>query len=236
MRVHRGVVALALGAGLFASAWARAETPVAGPNVATAPTVLAQPSPPNPDQAPKAERRSGLVVGGTGLFAAGTAAGYPNEAAKIGDPTYYGAGGAMAGGGGSGFVMGALADVFNFGLWFGYTLVANNDWASEGIGGGFRLEAFPLYSLVPKLRDLGLFAQFGIGSANLTAEHGAYPGANGVQSYISAGVFHEWTIFRMLGGHVTLAPSLELDYVTARSIDRTTVGLGLRVAFYGGPK
>src|ERR1700690_1624513 len=46
---------------------------------------------PNPDQTPKPERRSGLLVGGTGLFASGTAAGYPNQAAQIGDPTYYGA-------------------------------------------------------------------------------------------------------------------------------------------------
>ena len=72
----------------------------------------------------------------------------------------------MAGGGGSGFVMGALADVFSFGLFFGYTLIANADWTSEGVGGGFRLEAFPFFALVPKLHDLGFFAQFGIGSAD----------------------------------------------------------------------
>jgi hypothetical protein len=190
---------------------------------------------PNVDRAPKQERRSGLLVGTTGFFASGTAAGYPNQAAEIGDPTYYGAGGVMGGGGFDAFVMAALADVFDFGLWFGYSLVANNDWSSEGIGGGFRLEAFPLYRVAKPLRDLGFFAQFGIGSANLEPEHGFYPGSDGVQSYITLGAFYEWTILHMKHGHFTIAPSLQYDYVFARSIDRHTAGLGLRVAFYSGP-
>ena len=183
----------------------------------------------------KAERRSGIVIGGTGLLASGTAAGYPNQASQIGDPMYYAAGGVMGGGGAEGFVMGALADVFSFGLFFGYTLVANNDWSSEGLGGGFRLEAFPFFKLVPLLRDLGFFAQFGIGSANLEAQRGFYPGATGVQSFISVGVFHEWTLFKLKHGHFTIAPSLEYDYIGSRSMDRHVAGLGLRVAFYSGP-
>ena len=190
---------------------------------------------PNPDATPKQERRSGLVVGVTPLLSSGTAAGYPNQAAQIGDPKYYAAGGVMGGGGVNAYVMAALADVFNFGLYFGYTLIANGDWRSEGIGGGFRLEAFPLYSLVPSLKDLGLFAQFGIGSANLDATRGYYPGSDGVQSYVTAGVFYEFTIARLKHGHLTLAPSLEYDYVGARSIDRHTAALGLRVTFYSGP-
>ncbi len=187
------------------------------------------------DSAPKAERRSGLVIGGTGVFAAGTSAGYPNLASEIGDPTYYGAGGPMAGGGATGFVMAALADTFNFGVFFGYTLIQNNDWSSEGLGGGFRLEAFPFFALVPKLRDLGFFGQFGIGSATLEPEHGSYPGADGIQSYVSVGVFHEWTLGRLKHGRFTVAPSIEYDWIGARSIDRSTIGAGLRVAFYSGP-
>ncbi len=189
----------------------------------------------NPDASPKQERRSGLVVGASGLLASGTAAGYPNQASQIGDPTYYGAGGVMGGGGTNAYVMAALADVFSFGLWFGYSVIANKDWSSEGLGGGFRLEAFPLWSVTPSLRDLGFFAQFGIGSANLEPEHGTYPGSDGVQSYVSLGVFYEWTFARLKHGHFTLGPSLQWDYVFARSIDRHTADLGLRVAFYSGP-
>jgi hypothetical protein len=196
---------------------------------------IARADAPNPDAAPKPERRSGLLVGVTPLLSSGTAFGYPNQAAQIGDPKYFANGGAMAGGGVNAYVMAALADVFNFGVYFGYTRIANGDWHSEGIGGGFRLEAFPLYSLVPRLKDLGLFAQFGIGSANLEPTRGYYPGSDGVQSYVSAGVFYEFTVAHFKHGHLTLAPSLEYDYVGARSIDRHTAGLGLRVAFYSGP-
>jgi len=35
--------------------------------------------------------------------------------------------------------------------------------------------------------------------------------------------------------HFTLAPSVEYDYVGARSIDRHTLGVGLRIAFYSHP-
>ena len=210
------------------SALAASSSPLSAP---LAPT----PPPANADTSPKAIRRSGLVIGGTGLFASGTAAGYPNQSSLIGDPTYYGAGGVMAGGGGEGFIMAALADVFDFGLFISYTLVANNDWSSEGIGGGFRLETFPFFSIVPVLRDLGFFAQFGIGSANLDASHGAYPGATGVQSFISVGIFHEWTLGRLKHGRFTIAPSLEYDYIGSQSINRHVAGLGLRVAFYSGP-
>jgi hypothetical protein len=220
------IAALAIFLARDASAQSRSNAPTT--------TVIAS-SAPDADQTPKPQTRSGLVVGATGLFATGTAAGYPNQASEIGDPAYYGAGGAMAGGGVNAYVMGALADVFNFGLWFGYTLIANDDWRSEGVGGGFRLEAFPLYSLFPKLKNLGLFAQFGIGSANLEAQRGYYPGSDGVQSYVSFGAFYEITILRMKRGHFTIAPSAEYDYVGARSIDRSTLALGLRVAFYSGP-
>jgi hypothetical protein len=189
----------------------------------------------NPDAAPKAKRRSGVVIGATGVLSSGTAAGYPNNSAEIGDPMYYGAGGVMAGGGVNAFVMGALADVFDFGLFFTYAVMANNDWNSTGIGGGFRIEAFPFFSVVPKLRDLGFVAQFGIGSADLNPEHGAYPGAFGVQSFISVGVFHEWTLAKPKHGRVTIAPILEYMWVGAASINRHTANLGLRLAFYSGP-
>ena len=55
------------------------------------------------------------------------------------------------------------------------------------------------------------------------------------RGYVSFGVFYEFTFLKMKRGHFTLAPSLQYDYVFARSIDRHTAGLGLRVAFYSGP-
>ena len=45
-----------------------------------------------------------------------------------------------------------------------------------------------------------------------------------MQSFISVGVFHEWTLGKLKHGRFTLAPSLEYDYIGARSIDRHAVG------------
>jgi hypothetical protein len=180
----------------------------------------------------KPERRSGIIVGTSGGFALGTASGYPNDTQKIGDPAYYGAGGTMPGYSVSGFVMGALADTFSFGLWFGGSSIATSDWKSTGLGGGFRIEAYPLYSVwKPFLKDFGLSAQFGIGVAHLDATRGIYEGASGTQSFLGIGAFYELRPFK----HFTIAPDVELNYITARSIDLYWVQLGARIAFTSGP-
>jgi hypothetical protein len=180
--------------------------------------------------------RSGAVVGidfGAGLA---ESSGYPNDVNRIGDPSAYSASGAMLGSGGSVFVMGALADYVNFGVWFGAVRASNGDFRSSGRGGGFRVEAFPLYRLVPALKDFGVMARFGIGGANLdTTLPGNYPGADGTQSYLGAGVFQEFRIFKMLGGHVSIGPALDYDAIFSRSIEWHGMTLGGRFVFYGGP-
>jgi hypothetical protein len=181
------------------------------------------------------ERRSGVAIGvSTGISVVG-ASGYPNDSTKIGDPNYYGASGLMVGSQQQLFIMGALSDYLNFGFWIGGSIARNSDWRSRGTAGGFRVEAFPLLKLVPKLGDLGVLAQFGIGSATLDALHGTYPGADGVQSMIGAGVFYEWNIAKLLGGHAALGPSLEYDAIYSKSIDRDGVVAGARFVWYGGP-
>ena len=183
----------------------------------------------------QAERRSGLVLGSSGGFQLGTASSYPNESDRIGVPAYYGAGGAMVGYGGTFFVMGAFADVFNFGVWFGTGIIGNDDWRSPGMGGGFRAEAFPLYGVCRCLRDLGVMAQFGVGGGSLDGTHGFYPGASGVQSFAAAGVFYEWNFLQLAHGHFTLAPGVEYNYIGSRAFDRSVAVFGGRIAFYTGP-
>jgi hypothetical protein len=183
---------------------------------------------------PKAERRSGLVLGASGGFALGTASGWPNEADKIGDPRYYGAGGLMLGYGASFFVMGAFADVFNFGAFFGMGGLQNEDWKSPAMGGGFRVEAFPLFYVHKALRDLGVMAQFGIGGGSLDAKHGAYPGAAGVQSYVSAGLFYEWHFLYLGHTHFALAPTVQVDFIGSQPFDRPSVLFGARLSWYSG--
>jgi hypothetical protein len=180
------------------------------------------------------QRRAGVVVGvGVGAGVAG-ASGYPNDGTKIDDPAYFASSGFMSATGGSLFVMGALADYVSFGFWFGMQSAQNGDWKSNAVAGGFRVEAFPLWSLYPKLADLGVFSHFGVGSAKLDAKRGEYPGADGVQSFIGAGAFYEWCIGKALGGHFAFGPSIEYDSVFSRSIERHGMLLGARLVWYGG--
>jgi hypothetical protein len=182
-----------------------------------------------------AERRSGLVFGT--LFGIGLAgsSGYPNNATKIGDPNYYSSSGMMTGTATNLLIMGALSDYLNFGFWFGNGIFKNGDWRSSGGGGGLRVEIFPLYSLVPRLKDLAVAGQFGIGTTTLDGQFRPGVSSDGTEAFIGAGVFYEWKIAKLLGGHLALGPSLDYDVITARPIERNSATLGLRLVFYGGP-
>jgi hypothetical protein len=209
---------------------------VAGPEKGSQPPA----PPPAPDAAAQKqmntrESRSGIVLGLQFGWGAAGSSGYPNNASKINDPNYYSASDLLGGSGGTFLVMGALADYVNFGIWFGGGTFESKDWKSTGGGAGLRVDLFPLYVLVPKLRDLAVFGQFGLGSTKLEAKAGGYEPAVGVQSYLGAGVFYEWSLFRMLGGHVSGGPSLEYDAIYSLSAERHSLMVGGRFAFYGGP-
>jgi hypothetical protein len=178
--------------------------------------------------------RSGLVV--ELLFGAGVAgaSGYPNNSDQIGDPNYYSSSNLLAGTGGMLFVGGAFADYLTFGVWAGRQTFHSKDWRSTGGGGGFRLEVFPLFALVPSLKNLGVEGQFGIGGTSLQALGGNYPEASGTQSFLGVGAFYEVPLFRALGGHGTIGPSFEYDNIFTQSVDRGSSLLGVRLAFYGG--
>jgi len=178
--------------------------------------------------------RSGLVL--ELLLGAGVAgaSGYPNNSDQIGDPNYYSSSSLLGGTGGMLFVGGAFADYLTFGVWLGRQTFHSKDWRSTGGGGGFRLEVFPLYALVPSLKNLGIEGQFGIGGTSLQALGGNYPEASGTQSFVGVGAFYEVPLFHALGGHGTIGPSFEYDNIFTTSIDRGSSLLGVRLAFYGG--
>ncbi|WP_394822726.1 hypothetical protein [Pendulispora albinea] len=181
------------------------------------------------------ERRSGLIIGISTGPAFVAASGYPNSAVKTGDPRYYAASGVVVGSSSTFMIMGALADYLNFGFWFGGGSGENSDWKLTSGGGGVRVEVFPLFSVVPKLRDLGISGQFGVGAAEMKAKHGPSPGADGVQSFIATGAFYEFRIFDLWGTHFTLAPQVEYQAIFSEPFSQHGAAAGVRLALYGGP-
>jgi hypothetical protein len=179
--------------------------------------------------------RSGVVLGTSLGVSVGSASGYPNDSTKIGDPRYYSASGAMLGASETILLMGALADTFSFGFWFNHAGYSNGDFHSTGDAGGLRIEAFPLVRLYPKLDGLAVFGQFGIGLASLTSKTPGVPTAEGTQSFVAGGAFYEWPIWRVLGGHFAIGPSLEYDAMWSSPFSRQGLVASLRLVFYGGP-
>jgi hypothetical protein len=181
------------------------------------------------------ERRAGLVFGFGGGPALAQSSGYPNAATQIDQPQYYSASNTLSGFNMGPFVMGALTDYLNFGFFVAVGTYDSAHWHSTGVSGGFRIEAFPLYRQVPKLADLGLYTQLGVGSTKLHATvPGDFPDADGSQSFLGVGAFYEWTLVKMIGGHLTAGPTFEYDVTTSRPIERHGAMLGARIAFYGG--
>jgi hypothetical protein len=200
---------------------------------AAAATAIPVNAPPDVEVSPRL--RSGVVVGFTlGAGLAG-ASGYPNSSSLIGNPTYYSASGFMTGPSGQIFVMGALADYLSFGFWFGSASFGNGDWKSGGGAGGLRVEAFPLVGVLPVLANLGVQADFGIGSGNLQSRNPARPEASGTQSYIGAGAFYEWAFGKLFGGHFAIGPSVEYDAMWSQPFERHGLVASVRFVFYGGP-
>jgi hypothetical protein len=178
--------------------------------------------------------RSGLVVSLMLGWGASTSSGYPNNANQIGNEDYYSASNVMVGGGGGLFVGGALADYLTFGFFFLSQSYKSSSWTSRDSGGGIRVEAFPLVYAVPTLKNLGVFANFGIGGTTLDVKTGGYPEAHGVQSIVGLGGMYEFTIFHLFGGHGVVGPTLEYDAIFSQAASSGAGVLGVRLAFYGG--
>ncbi len=178
--------------------------------------------------------RSGLIVSLMAGWGVSGASGYPNNSNQIGDPSYYSSSNVMVGSGGGLFLGAALTDYLNFGIFFDSQSFKSQEWKSRMGGFGIRVETFPLVYAVPTLKDLGAFAQFGIGTAALDVVAPGYPEASGVQSFIGVGVMYEWTIFHLFGGHAVAGPTLEYDNVYSSSMSSGSGVFGGRIAFYGG--
>lgn len=180
----------------------------------------------------KPERRDGVVLGVAGGAALAGASGYPNNARLLGNPDFHSSSPLLAGWSTSFFVMGAFNDYISFGPTFTLATFESDRWKSTGWGAGFRGELFPLVTLVPRLADAAIYAELGFGSTELRAK-GAYPTADGAQSFLGIGIHHEWRLARLLGGHAAAGPFIEYDAIRSPSVERHWATAGLRVVWYG---
>ncbi len=178
-------------------------------------------------------RRNGVVLGASPGVAFGAASGYPNNVALLGRPEFYSSSSLLVGASTTYFLMGALSDYVSFGPMVNIAKFESDTWRSTGFGIGFRLEVFPLVALVPRLADLAIYGQGGVGTTELQAK-GPYPSADGTQSFMGLGVHNEFRVFDLLGGHASIGPYLEYDAIIAQSAERHWASLGVRLAWYGG--
>lgn len=179
--------------------------------------------------------RSGLAAGFSIGGSLVGASGYPNDSQKIGQSSFYSSGGLLAGTTESIFVMGALTDYLSFGFWYTHADASNSGWRSKADGGGLRVEVFPLVDLVPRLAGLGILGQFGVGGGNLYDRKAGVVSSEGTQSFLSAGVFHEWSFAHLLGGHLAAGPSLDYAAIWSQAFERHGLTVSGRIVFYGGP-
>jgi hypothetical protein len=203
---------------------------VAAPAAAEAPESTGKESPAW-DSAP-ATYRSGFVVGlalGSGVV---SFSGYPNDSRKIGLLSHYTATGASFGGMGSLWFGGALSDWFTFGVGFtGGSMPLLSDQKASSGGLIFHVEAYPLFTLGKRWRDVGVMFDAGTGSATVTPKDSEKKLIDGGSaSQIGGGPFYEgFKLWKLKGG-----PFIEGSYVWSDSVRRPAVFFGWRTSLYTG--
>jgi hypothetical protein len=176
-----------------------------------------------------AQRRSGFVATFDLGFGLGQASGYPNEVSKIDDPDYESSTGAAFASTWSLWAGGALRDWFTFGLGVMSLGAGSGDIKAGSTAFILHVEAFPLWSLGGKLRDVSVYSHFGAGGLSITG--GPEKAEGGLMSVLGGGVGYE--LWRL--GHFAIGPVLEGSYMYSQSGEAFGVFAALRSSFYGGP-
>lgn len=187
--------------------------------------------PPDPNAWQKAPptRRGGFAMGMALGFGVAGISGYPADVKKAGYAAYYATTDARPAPNLSVWVGGALSDWLNFG--FGVTgglLLATGDNTTQSFAGMFHIEAFPLFYVSDKLRDLGLMFDAGSGIARLIDPKDRKLVDSTAASMVGGGVFWEPIQFwRIRGG-----PFLVGNYMWSGTAQRPAVYAGWRMSLY----
>jgi hypothetical protein len=185
---------------------------------------------PDKDVAPK--YRDGFVPSVTFHSGVGHASGYPNDAREIGNPDFFSSSDLLFGTTISFHISYALTDYLNFGFLVNLDHYESAHWREHGDGFGMRIDAFPLVRWYPRLHDLGIFLETGIGTASLNPKVGNYPTSDGTQTYLATGLFYEITVAKWRSSHLALAPEAKYAHIDSTSLLTDSASLGLRLAFY----
>jgi hypothetical protein len=193
------------------------------------------PKPPKeaPKEAYRPTRRGGFMVGidlGAGVA---SIVGFPNDLKKIGFQSGYTVTGVRPAALGELWYGSALTDFINFGLGVtGSALFATGDDTARSIGGLFRVEAFPLFPLGGRLRDLGVRFDAGIAMASVADPTGMLLVDSSAASMIGGGIFWEG----LRAWKTAHGPMLVGNYVWSDSARRPAIFLGWRSVLYTSPK
>lgn len=187
---------------------------------------------PNAWEKAPATRRSGFVVGAALGGGLASIVGFPNDAKKIGFAPYYTATGARPAPAFELWIGGALTDWFTFGLGFtGGSLLLTGDTKATATAGLFHVEAFPLFYVSEKLRDLGVMLDVGTGNASVKSKTDVKLVDSSSASLVGGGVFWEPArLWRFRGG-----PFLMGNYIWSDTARRPGVFAGWRMSLYTGP-
>jgi hypothetical protein len=155
--------------------------------------------------------------------------GYPNDETKIGYAPFYTATGARPAGLLEAWIGAAITEWFNFGLGFTSSLLfAIGDDRARNLGGLFRVEAFPLFPLGGRWRDLGVRLDAGLGTGTVTDPMGTRLVDSSSASIIGGGVFWEG----LRAWKTAHGPMLIGNYLWSDTARRPAIFLGWRSVLY----
>lgn len=179
----------------------------------------------------RAVRRHGFTAGlsvGGGLL---QAAGFPNDAKKIGRARWYTETSIGPAASGGFWVGGTFTDWLTFGVGLDVATAAAGDHAVRAGALAFHVEAFPAWSLGGPFREIGALFEAGTGLADVRSDTDELLVESGAASRVAFGGFYEG----LRVSRLSMGPYALGELMWSESLRRGGVFLGWRTAIYSGP-
>jgi hypothetical protein len=178
-------------------------------------------------------RRNGFTIGldaGPGIA---SIVGFPNDEKKLGYAHWYTVTGARPALVGEAWIGGAFTDwfIFSLGITASPIFAAQGGNTAKSVAGMFHIEAFPLFPLGGRWRDLGIRFDAGTGAATVSNAQDVKLVDSSAASLIGGGVFYEGVgrTRRFAQG-----PFLMGNYIWSDTARRPAIFIGWRASFSAG--